>query len=51
MPDALPGPISFDADGDLQNPAISVHEVRGGALHHVETVFTGGAKDRGKARR
>ena len=47
LPDALVGPVAFDADGDLERPAISVYEVRGGAFRHVETIFTDGVKDGG----
>ena len=47
LPEALAGPIAFDADGDLERPAVSIYQVRSGAFRHVETILwpmaTGGA--------
>ncbi|HWC01731.1 MAG TPA: branched-chain amino acid ABC transporter substrate-binding protein [Methylomirabilota bacterium] len=44
LPDALPGPISFDPDGDLERPAVSIYQVRSGEFQHVETVLPAGVK-------
>ncbi|HEY7142106.1 MAG TPA: branched-chain amino acid ABC transporter substrate-binding protein [Methylomirabilota bacterium] len=44
LPDAVSGPISFDPDGDLERPAVSVYRVQGGSFHHVETVLATTAK-------
>jgi branched-chain amino acid transport system substrate-binding protein len=43
LPDALPGPIAFDRNGDLERPAVSIYQVRAGAFHHVGTVLPGDA--------
>lgn len=39
LPNALSGPVSFDPDGDLERPAVSVYQIRGGAFHHLETLL------------
>jgi branched-chain amino acid transport system substrate-binding protein len=44
LPDALPGPIGFDSDGDLERAAVSVYQVRDRAFHHVETILTTSVK-------
>lgn len=45
--DAAAGPISFDPDGDpdgVKHPAGSVYQGRAGAVRHVETIRSTGAK-------
>jgi branched-chain amino acid transport system substrate-binding protein len=44
LPDAVSGPVSFDPDGDLERPAVSVYQVRSGAFHLVETVLATSVK-------
>ena len=41
LPDARAGPVSFDQDGDLERPPVSIYQIRGGAFRHVETVLAG----------
>jgi branched-chain amino acid transport system substrate-binding protein len=38
LPAAPSGPVAFSADGDLEHPAVSIYQVRGGAFRFVETV-------------
>jgi branched-chain amino acid transport system substrate-binding protein len=45
LPDALSGPVAFDRDGDLERPAVSIYQVRGGRFQFVETVLSTVAKD------
>lgn len=44
LPDALTGPLSFDSDGDLERPAVSIYQVRGGALYHTGTILSTNVK-------
>ena len=44
LPDALSGPLSFDSDGDLERPTVSIYQVRGGAFYHVATILSTNVK-------
>jgi branched-chain amino acid transport system substrate-binding protein len=37
--DAISGPVSFDRDGDLERPAVSIYRIRSGAFQPVDTIF------------
>jgi branched-chain amino acid transport system substrate-binding protein len=39
LPDALPGPVAFDRDGDLERAPVSIYQVRAGGFHHVTTIL------------
>jgi branched-chain amino acid transport system substrate-binding protein len=39
IPDAITGPVSFDRDGDLKRPAVSIYRIRSGAFQPVETIL------------
>ncbi len=43
LPDGLQGPVSFDANGDLQRPVVSIYQVRSGSFHYLEAVTGMGA--------
>jgi branched-chain amino acid transport system substrate-binding protein len=49
LPDALAGPVSFDRNGDLERPAVSVYQVRSGAFQHVETILAAAAGSMARA--
>ncbi|HEY7142102.1 MAG TPA: branched-chain amino acid ABC transporter substrate-binding protein [Methylomirabilota bacterium] len=38
LPDSVQGPVSFDANGDLAHPVVSIYQVKSGAFVYVETV-------------
>jgi branched-chain amino acid transport system substrate-binding protein len=39
LPDAPGGPVSFDGDGDLERPAVSIYQIKNGAFELVETIL------------
>jgi branched-chain amino acid transport system substrate-binding protein len=39
LPDAVQGPVSFDANGDLEHPLVSIYQVKGGRLTYVEALL------------
>jgi branched-chain amino acid transport system substrate-binding protein len=43
LPDALQGSISFDANGDLRPPLVSIYRVERGSFRYVEAVALAGA--------
>jgi branched-chain amino acid transport system substrate-binding protein len=51
LPEALPGPVVFDENGDLERPAVSIYQIRQGGFHHVTTILATGVKDGGGGRR
>jgi branched-chain amino acid transport system substrate-binding protein len=38
LPDTLQGSVSFDANGDLEHPLVSIYQVERGSFRYVETV-------------
>jgi branched-chain amino acid transport system substrate-binding protein len=51
LPEALSGPVSFDPNGDLEHPAVSIYRVTSGAFQHVETILSTEAKSGSGTRR
>jgi len=51
LPDALSGPVSFDRDGDLERPVVSIYQVKSGAFQHVETLLSTEAKNGSRRQR
>jgi branched-chain amino acid transport system substrate-binding protein len=44
LADTPVGLVSFDPDGDLEHPAVSIYQIKDGRFHHVETIFPTGIK-------
>jgi branched-chain amino acid transport system substrate-binding protein len=51
LSEALSGPVSFDPNGDLERPAVSIYRVKSGAFQHVETILSTEAKNSSGTRR
>jgi branched-chain amino acid transport system substrate-binding protein len=43
LPATLQGQVSFDANGDLEHPVVSIYQVRSGSWHYVRTTTVEGA--------
>ncbi len=43
LPDGVQGPVSFDVNGDLERPVVSIYQVREGAFRHLEVLTVAGA--------
>jgi branched-chain amino acid transport system substrate-binding protein len=43
LPDTPQGMVSFDANGDLERPVVSIYQVRSGAFQYAEAVADAGA--------
>jgi ABC-type branched-subunit amino acid transport system substrate-binding protein len=43
LPDTPQGMVSFDANGDLERPVVSIYQVRSGAFQYVGAVAAAGA--------
>ena len=43
LPDTPQGSVSFDGNGDLAHPVVSIYQVRSGAFHYLEAVTGTGA--------
>ncbi len=43
LPDGVQGPVSFDINGDLEHPVVSIYRVQSGSFHYAGTVTGTGA--------
>ena len=43
LPSSLQGNVSFDANGDLEHPVVSIYQLRSGARQYVQTMTVEGA--------